>query len=61
MHQVVEKNKHVQFSYSITDADSGKVHEQFETPIPHIHGGPQLMYDKVEAAMEGAGVGELSR
>ena len=59
MPQVVEKNKHVQFSYSIVDTDSDRVLEQIEVPIPYIYGGPQRMYDKVEAAMEGAGVGDL--
>jgi FKBP-type peptidyl-prolyl cis-trans isomerase SlyD len=59
MSQVVKKNKHVLFSYSIADADSGEVLEQMELPIPYIHGGPQRMFDKVEDAIEGARADDL--
>ena len=59
MPQVIEKNKHVMFSYSIVSADSGEVLEQIELPIPYIHGGTQRMFDKVEAAMEGAQAEDL--
>ena len=59
MSQIIEKNKHVVFSYSITDVESGKVLEQIEVPIPYIHGGPQRMLDKVEEAMTGAQSGDL--
>ena len=47
------------FSYSIANADSDEVLEQIELPIPYIHGGTQRMFDKVEAAMEGAQVDDL--
>ena len=59
MPQVIEKNKHVTFSYSIADADSNEVLEAIEVPIPYIHGGTQRMFDKVEAAMDGAQIGDL--
>ena len=59
MSQVITKNKHVMFSYSIVNADSDEVLEQIELPIPYIHGGTQRMFDKVEAAMEGAKVEDL--
>ena len=59
MPQVVSKNKHVVFSYSITDSDSDEVLEQIGVPIPYIHGGTQRMFDQVEAAMEGAQVGDI--
>jgi FKBP-type peptidyl-prolyl cis-trans isomerase SlyD len=55
----VGKNKHVTFSYSIADADSNEVLEAIEVPIPYIHGGTQRMFDKVEAALDGARVGDL--
>jgi FKBP-type peptidyl-prolyl cis-trans isomerase SlyD len=59
MSQVVGKNKHVTFSYSIADADSNEVLEAIEVPIPYIHGGTQRMFDKVESAMDGAQTGDI--
>jgi FKBP-type peptidyl-prolyl cis-trans isomerase SlyD len=59
MPQVIGKNKHVMFSYSIANAGSGEVLEQIELPIPYIHGGTQRMFEKVEAAMEGAQAEDL--
>ena len=59
MSQIIAKNKHVVFSYSITDVESDEVLEQIEVPIPYIHGGPQRMFDKVEKAMIGAQSGDL--
>jgi len=59
MPQVVGKNKHVILSYSIADADSNEVLEAIEVPIPYIHGGTQRMFDKVEAALDGAQAGDL--
>lgn len=56
--QIVEKNKHVMFSYTIVDADKGDVLEQVEIPMGYVHGGEQRMFDKVEKAMEGAGIGD---
>lgn len=59
MPQFIAKNKHVLFSYSIADVESGVVLEAIEVPIPYIHGGTQRMFDKVEAAMEGAQAEDL--
>jgi len=59
MSRVIGKNKHVVFSYTITDVESGEVLEAIEVPIPYIHGGTQRMFDKVEAAMDGAQVGDI--
>jgi len=59
MPQVVGNNKHVTFTYSIADADSNEVLEAIEVPIPYIHGGTQRMFDKVEAALDGAQVGDI--
>lgn len=56
--QVVAKNKHVLFSYTIVDADRGDVLEQVEIPMEYVHGGEQRMFGKVEKAMEGAGIGD---
>jgi hypothetical protein len=36
MPQVVSKNKHVVFSYSIADSETGEVLEQIGVPIPYI-------------------------
>lgn len=46
------------FSYTIVDADKGDVLEQVEIPMGYVHGGEQRMFDKVEKAMEGAGIGD---
>jgi len=56
--QIVAKNKHVMFSYTIVDSDRGDVLEQVEIPMGYIHGGEQRMFDKVEKAMEGARIGD---
>lgn len=55
---IVSRNKHVMFSYTIVDANAGDVLEQIEVPMGYIHGGEQRMFDKVEKAMEGAGIGD---
>ncbi len=56
--QCVAKNKHVMFSYTIVDVDSGAVLEQVEIPMGYIHGGEQRMFDKVEKALEGRKIGD---
>jgi FKBP-type peptidyl-prolyl cis-trans isomerase SlyD len=56
--QMIQKNKHVMFSYTILDADRGDVLEQVETPMGYVHGGEQRMFEKVEKALEGAGIGD---
>lgn len=56
--QIIQKNKHVMFSYTILDADTGDVLEQVETPMDYVHGGEQRMFEKVEKAIEGAGIGD---
>ena len=56
--QIVSRNKHVLFSYTIVDADAGDVLEQVEIPMGYIHGGEQKMFVKVEKAMEGAAIGD---
>lgn len=56
--QVIQKNKHVMFSYTIVDADRGDVLEEVEIPMGYVHGGEQRMFDKVEKAMQGASIGD---
>lgn len=46
------------FTYTIIDADRGDVLEQVEIPMGYVHGGEQRMFEKVEKAMEGAGIGD---
>ncbi len=46
------------FSYTIVDVNAGDVLEQIEIPMGYIHGGEKRMFDKVEKAMEGAGIGD---
>lgn len=56
--QIVQKNKYVLFSYTIFDADEGGILEQVNIPMGYVHGGEQRMFNKVEQAMEGAGIGD---
>lgn len=56
--QMIQKNKHVMFSYTILDADTQEVLEQVETPMGYVHGREQRMFEKVEKALEGAGIGD---
>lgn len=54
---VVAKDKHVQFTYQITD-DTGEVVERIDLPMNCIFGRHNRLYDTVEAAMLGASAGE---
>lgn len=56
--QVVEKNKVISFTYSITD-EAGKMVERSDIPMEYIHGNPNSqMFPKVEAALEGKTIGD---
>ncbi len=57
--QVVENNKHVLFSYTVVDDDSGEVLDQIDTPLAYVHGAQQRLLEKVEKAMAGAGSGDI--
>jgi len=59
MTQIVENNKHVLFSYTIADDDSGEVLELTDTPIAYIRGGPQRLPEKVEQAIAGSEPGDI--
>jgi len=52
----VSKNKAVYITYSILDSN-GQVVEQSDVPIGYVHGANSRLYEKVEAALEGAKIG----
>lgn len=54
---VVAKDKHVQFTYQITD-ETGEVVERIDLPMNCIFGRHNRLYDSVEAVMLGASAGE---
>lgn len=53
----VAKDKYVQFTYQITDLN-GEVVERVDLPLTTIFGRHNRLYEKVEAAMVGSGVGD---
>jgi len=56
--QRITRNKHVQFTYSITDED-GNVVEQVDLPVNYIHGATHMgLIERVERALEGHTTGE---
>lgn len=55
--QKVSKNKAVYVTYSILD-QSGAIYEQYEIPVGYVHGGNSPLFEKIEAALEGAKVGD---
>jgi len=54
---IVAKDKHVQFTYQITD-ETGDVVERIDLPMNCIFGRHNRLYDSVELAMLGASVGD---
>ena len=54
---VVGKNKVVSITYSILDA-GGEILEQSDLNVAYVHGGPNHMFEEVEAALEGCAVGD---
>jgi FKBP-type peptidyl-prolyl cis-trans isomerase SlyD len=55
--QIVTKNKAVYVTYSIVD-QAGSVYEQYDMPVGYIHGGNSPLFEKIEAALDGAKVGD---
>lgn len=56
--QRITRNKHVQFTYSITDGE-GNVVEQVDLPVNYIHGATQMgLIERVEKALEGHVAGD---
>ena len=51
MTEVVTKNKYVEFTYSITNAE-GQIIEQVEVPVNYVHGVKMGLWPKLEAALE---------
>lgn len=55
--QKVAANKVVSVTYSIVD-HSGEVLEQSDLPVEYLHGSDHGLFEKVEQALEGKGIGE---
>ena len=53
----IGKNSIVTLDYSVTDV-GGQVVDEGREPIIYIHGGYEAIFPKIEAALEGKGVGE---
>lgn len=56
---VVSNNKVVSITYSILD-ENGVVMEQSDIPVSYVHGGPNQMFEDVEAALDGCAVGDTA-
>lgn len=55
--QRIEKDKLVEFKYTIVDPQ-GSVVEQVDIPVSYVHGADSGIWDKVEDALEGHREGE---
>ena len=56
--QRIKRNKHVQFTYTISD-DEGNVVEQVDLPVHYVHGaGTMGLIERVERALEGCKEGD---
>jgi FKBP-type peptidyl-prolyl cis-trans isomerase SlyD len=55
--ELVSNNKVVGITYSIID-QSGVILEQSDLPLYYVHGGPNEMFEEVEAALDGCGLGD---
>ena len=54
---IVTQNKAVYITYSILD-QQGQVVEQSDLPIGYVHGADSGLFKQVEAALEGAQIGD---
>ncbi len=54
--ELVSKNKVVGITYAIID-ESGVILEQSDLPMYYLHGGPNDMFEEVEAALDGCSLG----
>lgn len=54
---IVSKHKAVYITYSILDPE-GQVVEQSDVPIGYVHGANSGLFEQVEAALDGAKVGD---
>jgi FKBP-type peptidyl-prolyl cis-trans isomerase SlyD len=57
MNDTVSRDKVVYITYVIVD-DNGAVLEQYDLPVPYLHGGRSGLLEKVEAALEGRHPGD---
>lgn len=57
MSELIAPRKLVTLTYRITNSD-GLVLEQNDVPVSYLHGGQSEMFEKVERALEGKGVGD---
>lgn len=55
--QKVARNKAVYVTYSIID-QAGSLFEQYDVPVGYVHGGNSPLFEKIEVALEGRGVGD---
>ena len=56
--QRIQRNKYVQFTYSISDED-GNVVEQVDLPVHYVHGAGNMgLIERVERALEGCKAGD---
>lgn len=56
--QRIQKNKAVQFTYTISD-DEGNVVEQVDLPVNYVHGASSMgLIEQVERALEGCVAGD---
>lgn len=55
--QRINKNKYVEFTYSITDENS-EIIESVTIPVGYAYGGEQQIFKQVETAIEGLAAGE---
>ncbi len=53
----IEKDKVVQITYKIIDQD-GSLLEQVDVPIGYVHGRDSGLFEQVEEALDGRGVGD---
>lgn len=57
--QRIQRNKYVQFTYSISDGE-GNVIEQVDLPVHYVHGaGDMGLIERVERALEGRQQGDV--
>lgn len=54
---VVSTHKVIAITYSIVD-QSGVILEQSDIPLYYVHGGPNEMFEQVEARLEGSHIGD---
>lgn len=53
----VSKDKVIAITYSIID-ESGVILEQSDIPVYYVHGGPNEMFEAVEAQLDGCSLGD---